>query len=235
MKQTSTRLLIITPAYHEEENIGAVIDEVKKISIPRVDITHLIIDDGSTDKTAEIARRAGVRVVSHPINLGVGTALQTGFKYAVRKGYDYALQIDADRQHKVEYAERVVKPVLQGECDICIGSRLLREEKGYKIPFTRRIGIKFYAKIISVLIGSKITDSTSGYRAMNKKVFSEFARRFPSTLWAVESEIWLGRRGYEIKEVPVKMREREKGKTHLDFWTMFYYPFKMIYAVLQAL
>lgn len=207
---------------------------MEKVDIPRVEKVHLIIDDGSTDRTAEIAKEAGAKVISHPINLGYGATVQTGFKYAVRQGSDYTLQIDADGQHNPKDAKKVLEPVINGEADFSVGSRM-KGAPGYEIPFVKKLGIKFYAAVISFLAGQTVTDSTSGYRAMDRDLFSEFAKFYPHKLCAVETEIWLGRRGYTIKEVPVEMRKREEGETYLDFWTLFVYPFKMIYAILRAI
>ncbi|MHA1327002.1 MAG: glycosyltransferase family 2 protein [Promethearchaeota archaeon] len=227
-------LLIITPAYQEEKNIKKVIDKIKKIKIPGINITHLIVDDGSTDNTAIIAKNAKVKIIRHFKNMGIGRALKTGLIYAIKNDYDYVIQIDADGQHNPSDIKQIIKPLIKKEADLVIGSRMIKNP-GYKIPFVRLIGIKFFAKVISILTKQKIYDSTSGYRAMNKKLFSELVKNHPEKLWAIETLIWICKKGYKVKEIPIEMNERVVGKSHLNFWRVFFYPLKIIFAILRAL
>jgi hypothetical protein len=227
------KLLIITPAYQEEENIESVINEVKKIRIKNVEIKHLIVNDGSTDKTAELAKKNKVKVIEHLSNKGYGRSIQTGYIFAAKNGYDFVLQIDADGQHIIDYAKEVLNPVLNNDADISIGTRMAKNP-GYNIKFIRKSGIIFYSKLISLLIGQKISDCTSGFRAMNKKVFYNFAKKFPKKLCAIESLLWLGLRNFRIEEVSVSMNARNNGESYLRSITLLTYPIKMIFAILRA-
>lgn len=227
------KILYLVPAYNEEKTIGGVLEKIKEHnSHPDADI--LVVDDGSTDDTTEKAREAGVKLVQHPVNLGGGAAYRTGYKYAVRKGYDVVLSIDADGQHDPKYMDDVLEPVLDGDADLCIGSRF-RGERGYDMPFVRWIGNKTFSFITSVLSGQDITDTTSGFRAVRRKLFKHYTYLYPDSIYAIEATIWSGRRGFKIEEVPVIMSEREAGQSYLDPIRLIKYPFKMIYAIIRAL
>ena len=227
------RCLIITPAYQEEENILTVIKNVKGLKCPGIQFEHLIINDGSRDKTGEIAVKEGIKVINHLKNKGYAGAIQTGYKYAVKNKFDYVLQIDADGQHIIEFATKILEPLLNDHIDLCYGSRFLKNS-GYKVSFIRKSGILFYSKFISIIINQKITDCTSGYRAMNKKVFFHFAKKFPKKLCAVESLLWLGIRKFQIKEIPVLMNNRINGTSYLRSLTLLTYPLKMVFAIIRA-
>ena len=159
------KILAIVPALNEVENIGLVVQNLKSTS-PWLDV--LVIDDGSTDQTAEVARAHGAKVISLPVNLGIGGAVQTGFLYAVKNHYNVALQVDGDGQHRAEEIEKLIDPVLQGQADVTIGSRFLAKTS-YKSPWPRRLGIYFLSKTIQSVVRKTYTDPTSGFRAYKSK------------------------------------------------------------------
>lgn len=231
----STKVLVITPAYNEASNISKVVDQVQRnLSDLDVEFEHLIVNDNSADETPQVVKEKEASLVSHLVNLGGGTAMKTGFKYAMRHDFDAALQIDGDGQHDPEHVERVLHPVIHEDIDLCIGSRFI-DEPGYKVPFIRKVGIKFYALVVSLLIGKRVTDCNSGYRAYSRKLLNHFSENYPDGLCTIESEIWAGRRDFRVKEVPISMSERQEGKSYLNFYRMAKYPFKMLYSILRAL
>jgi len=156
--------LIIIPAFNEEKNIGTVIESIKKYLPAQI----LVVNDGSGDKTEEIAKANGAWVANHPFNLGYGVALQTGFKYAIRSGYEYACAIDGDGQHDPSHIRDLLKVVESGDADVVVGSRFMMGD--YNAPFFRKIGMRIFGTLASVFIRQKITDPTSGYQALNRKV-----------------------------------------------------------------
>jgi len=223
---------IIIPAFNEEENIVSVIEGVKRYS----DASITVIDDGSRDRTSERAKEAGALVISHPFNMGYGVALQTGYKYAVKKGYDFLLQMDGDRQHDPKYIEELFKVVQSGECDVAIGSRFLGENK-YSMGLLKFIGIWIFRIIIRIFNGERITDPTSGYQCLNRNVFEVFTEDvFPCDYPDTNIIIMLHRMGFTIKEIPVSMKPNPEGRSmHQGVFTLTYYFFKMFLAFFIAL
>lgn len=230
---TGKELLVVVPSYNEEGSIAEVIDRIRDQELER-DYEIAVVNDSSSDDTAKIAEEKGVTVLSHPVNLGGGAALRTGFKYARKKGFEYVICVDGDGQHDPNHMKRVMEPVTKNGYDLCIGSRY-RGERGYEIPLLRNLGIKFYSWTVSILSGYDITDCTSGYRAISRDLFKQYADNYADNFWAIEATIWAGREGYMIKEVPVKMSERVEGESHLDFSNTIRYPVSMIYAIFRAL
>lgn len=229
-KINTYKLVIIIPAYNEEALITTTIADIKK----NIDADIIVVNDGSGDETADKARNAGANVLEHPFNLGYGAALQTGFMYALAHGYDYAVQIDADGQHDATFIHKVLEPVISGEVDIAIGSRFT--SGNYRAPFLRRLGMVLFATITSLITGKKITDSTSGFQALNKKVMSFYASRtYPSDYPDADVIIMLHRKGYKFKEVPVVMYESSsKVSMHGGLRPLFYI-FKMTLSIFVTL
>lgn len=227
------KVLFIIPAYNEEKTLGKVIEDIESQDL-EFESDILVVDDHSSDSTSEVAERKGVKVLRHPLNLGGGGSLKTGFKYAERNDYDIVLTIDADGQHRPDDVNRVLEPVLSGRADMSVGSRFKGEAK-YDVPKIRYMGIKFYSKLTSYLTGQEITDVTSGYRAINRGLFKEFADNFPYRFYAIEPTTWAGRRGFQIEEVPVVMSSREEGNSHLNLKRLFLYPLSHVYAIIRAL
>ena len=196
--------------------------------------TSLVVDDGSGDGTAAVARAAGVPVIRHPINLGVGGALQTGFRYALAHGYAVAVQLDADGQHDPADLEAVLAPVLEGRADVSIGSRYLRPT-GYRAPLSRRLGMLMFSAITGAAAGQPIADTTSGYRAYSSAVMEICQHDLPKDFPDAPLLIALARRGFRLCEVPVTMRERRAGKSFYTLGKSLYYPYKNLLASLMAM
>src|SRR3989338_3732543 len=223
------KLLIIVPAYNEGVAIKKTIDEILALNLP---LTILVVDDGSKDATKIEARRAGAQVISHPFNLGIGGAVQTGFKFAARYGYDVAVQVDGDGQHDASYLEKLLEPVLKDEADMAIGSRFIAPFLGYQSSVIRRIGIHFFANLINFLIDCRVTDPTSGFRAVNKKMIGIFARYYPQDFPEPEAIVVARRYEARIQEVPVDMRKRASGHSSIRYLNTLYYVVKVTFAIL---
>jgi len=220
--------LIIVPAFNEENNISTIIKEIRNC---RINCDILIIDDGSTDATAEVARSNEVPVVSLPFNLGIGGAVQTGFKFALRNGYDYAIQVDADGQHNPSEIEKLLKPLTEEEFDVVIGSRYL-DKNDYQTTFLRRVGAVIFMGLNFLAIGQKVKDNTSGFRAYNRRTIEFLARTYPDDYPEVEAVAVLGMNGFRIKEIPVKMRSRHSGSSSITSLKSIYYMIKVSLAIL---
>ncbi len=228
------RILIIIPAFNEEGNIARTVLEVFKIkneiSNTRIDV--LVINDASRDNTYMEAKSTGAMVIDLPFNLGIGGAVQTGFKFALDKNYNIAVQVDGDGQHDPNFVPELIKPIIEGNCDMSIGSRFLVADKvGFQSTFMRRLGIRIFQQVNSWIIGQRITDNTSGFRAYSQKVISHCALDYPSDYPEPETVIELGLRGYHIVEIPVVMRQRLAGKSSISSMASLYYMVKVLLAI----
>ncbi len=233
------RELVIIPAYHEESKIASVIKGIRE-HLPLAEV--LIVDDGSTDETRKVAMEAGATVVSHPFNLGYGAALQTGYKYALKKGYGEIIQMDGDGQHDPSSLAELLSVIRKREADIAIGSRFLLArptgvgQQPYRSPFLRRLGMRFFGTVSSLIIRQKITDSTSGYQAMSRKAIEWVSSdKFPCDYPDADVIIMLHRAGFRIREVPVQMFPSQNKKSMHSGWKPFYYVFKMFLSILVTL
>ncbi|MGE5473692.1 MAG: glycosyltransferase family 2 protein [Ignavibacteriales bacterium] len=224
----SKKIIVIIPAYNEEKSIKEVIGKIMA-SIPYADI--LVVNDGSKDQTAKMAREAGAFVIELPFNLGIGGAMQTGYLYAKQNGYDIAIQCDGDGQHDPIYIEELIKPIIEGNADMVVGSRYLQKTL-YKSKLMRRIGILFFSGIVSMLIGKKITDPTSGFRAVNEKIIEYFARKYPSDYPEVDVLVRLNNHKFRISEIPVEMKARQGGKSSITPLKSIYYMSKVSLAII---
>lgn len=230
--------LVIIPAYNEGRHIALVIQGVKE-RLPRGEV--LVVDDGSSDRTPQVAAEAGAKVVSHPFNLGYGAALQTGYKYALKKDYGEIVQMDGDGQHDPSFIEALLEMIRKGDADVVIGSRFLDAEgrragQLYRAPFIRKLGMNFFRVITSLLIHQRVTDPTSGYQAMNRRVLEWVSSdKFPFDYPDADVIIMLHRAGFRIKEVPVRMFESQSKKSMHGGWKPLYYVFKMILSILVTL
>jgi len=225
------KLLIIIPAFNEEATISRVIASIKR-HVPGADI--VVVNDGSADQTSERASAAGAVVLNHLYNLGIGATMQTGYKYARSRGYGITVQVDADGQHPADQIERLVKPVAEGKADIVVGSRFLGEGD-YKPSIARSAGMVFFSKLVSAVIGVKVTDTTSGFRAAGRDCIEYFASRYPDDYPEVEALVLLHKKGFSIMEVPVSMSERAGGKSSITPMKSVYYMVKVLLAILVDL
>ncbi len=222
------KVLIIIPAYNEAESIEGVISAVKK-ELPDAGI--VVINDGSVDATGSIARGLGVSVVDMPYNMGIGAAMQTGYRYAALNDYDIAVQVDGDGQHPPDQITYLISPIGDGKADMVIGSRFL-EKGGYQPSLARNIGIKIFSTVISFITGRRITDTTSGFRAVNKGAIAFFTRNYPDDYPEVEAIALLYKAGFSITETSVRMKERTGGKSSITALQAVYYMEKGFLSVL---
>ncbi len=224
--------LIIIPAYNEAFGIATVIANIRK-HVPDFDI--LVINDGSTDNTAAIASDAGAKVVSHNFNMGYGVTIQTGYKFAYEKGYKYIIQIDGDGQHDPSFISQLLEPVRNGDIDFAIGSRFLWFDS-YRPSFSRRLGILFFRKLVTVIIGREISDPTSGYQAFNRDVMKFFTTDiFPYDYPDADMLITLNLAGFRMREIPVRMFANASGKTMHSGTKPLYYMVKMCLSIIVTL
>ncbi|MBU5448995.1 glycosyltransferase family 2 protein [Acetivibrio sp. MSJd-27] len=220
--------MVVIPAYNEEKSIYKVVKRVQNCGM-KIDV--VVVNDGSEDRTSEEARRAGAIVINLPLNVGIGGAVQTGYLYAVYHGYDAVVQIDGDGQHDPVDLPNLLSKLQNGEADMVIGSRFV-EKSDYKPSFFRKLGILFFSKLISLLTGEKFTDTTSGYRAVNRKVMELFAKYYPSDYPEPETIVYLKRHGMKIKEIPTLMNERKTGKSSITPLKSVYYMIKVTFCLL---
>jgi len=219
--------LIIIPAYNEAGSIGSLIRQLKNEG--QSDI--LVVNDGSNDNTEEIVRNMGVTCISLPINLGIGGAVQTGFRYAFEKQYDIALQVDADGQHDPSFIEDLIRPILQDRADVVIGSRFI-QKVGFQSSFSRKIGIRILKLLNYLLMGKNITDCTSGFRAYNFKAITFLSENYSVDFPEPEAIVSLLKKGFRILEVPVVMKPREAGNSSIYGLTSIYYVFKVFISII---
>lgn len=224
------KVLAIVPVYNEEKNIVRVINEIRE-KADYLDI--LVINDASLDDTAKIVSQTGVNIISHSSNLGIGGAVQTGFKFAVDNDYDIALQIDGDGQHFPGEVRKLIEPIMEDEYDVVIGSRY-KQRGGFSASLLRRAGIWIFSSITSLIVKQKITDVTSGFRAYNKKALKFCSIEYPIDFPDAEAIILLKFAGFRIKEIPITMKKRLTGTSSTGILKSVYYPFKNIISILAG-
>jgi glycosyltransferase involved in cell wall biosynthesis len=225
MKKT----LIIVPAYQEESNILKVIEDIRT-HLPDADI--LVINDGSTDKTASLARGVGIKVIEHPFNMGIGAAVQTGFKYAGRHSYTEALQLDGDFQHPAQEVPRLLQLLKDNGADLVIGSRFI-SETGYHGSWFRRTGNRLFQWVNLLIVGQKIIDNTSGFRAYSRKAIDLLAETYLGEFPEPESIGYLKSQGCNIIEIPVRMRSRTGGTSSITPLRSVYYMVRVLASILS--
>lgn len=224
----SKKILIIIPAYNEAENLEKVIDNLI-MNFPQYD--YVIINDGSTDQTKQVCVKNRYHVLNLPINMGIGGAVQTGYRYAEEKGYDMAVQIDGDGQHDVAFLEGMIRCMEEEQADCVIGSRFV-EREGFQSSGLRRTGIKLLSSLGWILTGVRVRDITSGYRLVNRRFICIFAEDYPADYPEPEAMVITAVHGGKIRECPVVMRERENGTSSITLKKSVYYMFKVTLAML---
>jgi glycosyltransferase involved in cell wall biosynthesis len=224
-------VVAIVPAWNEAAAIGGVVDEILAFD-PTIHV--VVVDDASDDETASVAQRHGAKVLPLLFNVGIGGAVQTGFRYARDEGYEIAVRLDGDGQHDASELGKLIGPVRAGEADLVIGSRFVDPGGTYRPPFARRMGIRVFARLVSLLGGQKVTDTTSGFSAMNRAGIELFALEYPHDYPEVEATLVALRSGLRLTQVQVEMRERQTGSSSITFVRSLYYIVKVMLALLVA-
>lgn len=220
--------LIIIPAFNEESNIEKTVTAIQKNA---QGFDYVIINDCSGDNTRQICEENGYNIVNLPINLGIGGAVQTGYKYALEHGYDVAVQVDGDGQHDPEFLSTMAEHLMDNGLDMVIGSRFI-EKEGFQSSALRRIGIIFFSKLIKILTGTLITDPTSGLRMIGRNAMALFAVDYPRDYPEPESVVAVIQRGMRVEEIPVVMKEREGGVSSISLKKSVYYMIKVTLAIM---
>ena len=225
------RTVAVVPAWNEAEAIGRVVDEIRAAD---ASLDVVVVDDASSDGTAAVAEKHGATVVRLLFNVGIGGAVQTGFRYALAGGYGQAVRLDGDGQHDPADLPTLLAPIVRGDADLVIGSRFVDANGSYRPPLARRLGIRLFARLVSVLGGQRVTDTTSGFIAMNRVGIELFAREYPHDYPEVEATLVALRSGLRLTQVQVEMRERETGASSITFVRSLYYMIKVMLALLVA-
>ena len=230
----AVKRIAIVPAFNEEESVTAVIDEIRAFD---PDFEVVVVDDGSTDGTTAAATGLGAHVVRLPFNLGIGGAVQTGFRYAFENGFQLAVRVDGDGQHDPAQLGLLLGPILADEADIAIGSRFRETLEGdsFRSSRTRRLGISILAWTVSILVRRRITDPTSGFQAMNRRAIALFAADYPHDYPEVEAALMVHKHELRMTEVPVQMRERAAGQSSIRALASVYYMVKVMLALFVGL
>ena len=233
MLKGDRKVLVVIPAYNEQGRIGEIVRAVKLV-LPSA--KTLVVNDCSSDDTGKEAAEAGALVVTHPINLGYGAGLETGYLYALKYGYDIVVQMDGDGQHPPSEVPKILAPVLDGEADIVLGSRYLSPESTYKTSFARKKGQQIFGMILSLFTGYKMTDPTSGFQCLSKPAFELFSRgQFPHDFPDADVLLMAHYAGFRVREVPVVMLERAGGVSMHDGLKPLYYIVKMVLAMTMVI
>lgn len=222
------KTLIIIPAYNEAENIERVVENLKN-NYPQYD--YIVINDCSTDSTAEICKKNGYNYLSLPCNLGIGGGVQTGYKYALENNYDIAVQMDGDGQHDPEFLDDLTEKIKNGQADVCIGSRFITKE-GFQSSGMRRFGIGFLSSLIKLCCKAEVKDVTSGYRAVNRRFIEIYSKNYADDYPEPEAIVSAKLYGARICEIPVVMKEREGGVSSISPLKSVYYMIKVSLAIL---
>ncbi len=221
------KIAVIVPAYNEENTIANVVNGVRALG---EGYDPIVINDDSRDRTFSIAQQEGAIIIDLACNLGIGGAVQTGFRYATLSNYDACVQLDGDGQHPTEEIPYLIKTLFGEDLDIVIGSRFI-EKTGYDISFMRRIGIRIISLFLRIFTGMSVKDSTSGFRAINAKAAGFFAKNYPQDFPEPESLIFVHKYGFKFKEVPVEMKNRLHGTSSITPIKSVYYMIKVLLAM----
>lgn len=224
------KVLLIIPAYNEEENILNTCNKIKEFSD---ELDFIVINDGSKDNTLKILQENNLNHINLINNLGIGGAVQTGYKYAYENGYDIAIQFDGDGQHDVNYVADICKPIIEGQANMVIGTRYLdKTSSEFQSTFMRRLGSNIISLFIKMCTKKKITDPTSGFRAVDKSIIEEFAKEYPTEYPEPESTVCMLCKNYKVLEIPVSMNERQGGTSSIRLWKSADYMIKVCLAII---
>lgn len=234
MKKNDLKIILIIPAYNEQENIlntyQKIMDYNKK---NKTNYDVIVINDGSLDNTSEICHQNNIPIIDLIRNLGIGGAVQTGYKYALKHDYDIAIQFDGDGQHDINYVKNIIKPILDEQANMVIGSRFIDNTSSkFKSSFARRIGINIISFVIKFKTKMKIYDTTSGFRAGDKEIIKLFAMTYPTEYPEPISTVSAISNNLKITETPVNMLEREGGTSSIKSWKKAYYMINVILSIL---
>jgi glycosyltransferase involved in cell wall biosynthesis len=223
------KVCIIIPAYNEENSVPNVIRKILRL---HPFFTVLVINDGSSDRTSAVAKAAGADVITLPQNLGIGGAVQTGYIYAAKNGYDIAIQVDADGQHKPEELDKIIAPIIRNEADMVVGSRFV-ERTSYQSSAGRRTGIVILSSLVSLFARQSLKDVTSGFRAINRKGIEMFAKDYSTDYPEVDSLILAKKKKLRIQEVSVEMEQRHTGTSSITMIKSAYYMIKVTLSIMM--
>jgi len=224
---STSKLLVIVPAYNEQSTIDEVIEKIHQ-NVQNADV--LVVNDGSSDNTSQAANKKGAMVLDLPFNLGIGAAMQAGYKFAYKMGYDIAVQCDADGQHRPGQINNRLDTLVNDKVDMVVGSRFIKKKR-FKSEFFRWLGILIFCRVLSFIIGQKLTDPTSGFRAVNKQVIKSFSHFYPADYPEPEALVLLHRQNFKIKEIAVNMNSRKGGNSSITGLKPFYYMIKVLLAI----
>ena len=222
--------IIVIPAYNEEGNLEKTVRDIRE-NAP--DFDYVIVNDCSTDNTLGMCREKGFSYLNLPVNLGIGGAVQTGYRYAYYHGYDLAVQFDGDGQHSAKFLAQMAQVLEETESDMVIGSRFI-EKEGFQSSGLRRIGIRYFSFLIKLLTGKTVTDPTSGMRMINRKLLKKFTNEYPKDYPEPESVVTVLSEKHKVTEIPVVMNEREEGISSISLRNSVYYMIKVSFAVVIA-
>lgn len=233
-KVKDSKILLIIPAYNEEENILNTCNDIIKYNKKnKTNYEFIVINDGSRDNTKKILEENNLPHINLINNLGIGGAVQTGYKYAYENNYDIAIQYDGDGQHDVAYVKTIIEPIINNKSSMVIGSRFVdKNSKTFKSSTARRIGISLISKVIKLKTGKKIYDTTSGFRAVNKDIIKLFASKYPTEYPEPISTVEVLSKGFTVDEVQVEMKERIGGVSSITSWKTVYYMINVIISML---
>lgn len=232
------KIAVLIPAYNEARNIESVLQEIFKLreNQPDWQILPIVINDGSSDQTEKVLERATHQyrayAIHFPLNLGIGCAVRAGLKHAASWGAEIALQLDGDGQHPADQIPVLVNPILDHHYDVTVGSRYIRGAGGNVSTTARQLGTLFFSKLLKILVGFEIKDTTSGFRAFNRQAIEYLAQCYPDDYPEVEAYVLLARKQFKILEIPVRMRPRIRGKSSITPIRCAYYMIKVAFAAL---
>ena len=225
------KALVIIPCYNEEKNIVKTVEQIKNTKLKNITLDYIVINDGSSDNTKKVMVDNNINFIDLPFNLGIGGAVQTGYKYAYYNNYDIAIQFDGDGQHNANYIKDLIKEIKNGN-NVVIGSRFVANLSKFKSTRIRRMGIKFLSGLIRLVSGKKICDPTSGFRAVDREIMELFANDYPIDYPEPDTIVTVIKKGYNVSEIPVEMNEREYGKSSINPIKSIYYMIKVSLAII---